>query len=85
MSVPLSHRIIGVLLFIHYFYTLLILHYDYGPIIGKYQGLWICSVSLLLTGAGMIIGRGGMVAVGLISVSTGHCIWTIDTLWMIYK
>jgi hypothetical protein len=59
--------------------------YDYGPTIGFYQGLWICSVSLLLAGIGMIFGYPSFVTTALIAVATGHFLWTIDSIYMFYK
>ncbi|GMI21200.1 hypothetical protein TrRE_jg4485 [Triparma retinervis] len=84
-SFTLFFRVVGFLFFVHYAYCEHLLIYDYGPVIGLYQGLWICSLSLLLAGAGMIIGYPPFVSTALVSVATGHFLWTLDTLYMLYK
>ncbi|GMI24660.1 hypothetical protein TrCOL_g10370 [Triparma columacea] len=78
-------RLVGILFFLHYLYCEHLLLYDYGPTIGLYQGLWICSLSLLLAGLGLILGYPKLVSTSLVAVATGHFLWTIDSIYMLYN
>ena len=78
-------RFVGILFFLHYIYCSHLLLYDYGPTIGLYQGLWICSLSLLLAGLGLILGYPKLVSTSLVAVATGHFLWTIDSIYMLYN
>ncbi|GMH91504.1 hypothetical protein TrST_g5329 [Triparma strigata] len=76
---------VGIFLLLYYAASEHVLLQEYGPQVGAYQGLWICSVSILLSGFGMLFNRPTACGAGLVAVSTGHFLWTIDTFFMVYN
>jgi hypothetical protein len=77
-------KFVAVFLVFHTAFAQLILWKEYGPQVGSYHGLWICSVSMLLSAVGMFVNSPACVGAALVAVSTGHFLWTLDSLYMLF-
>ena len=51
---------------------------------GSYEGLWVCSASMFLAAAGLLVDSPNCVGAALVAVSTGHILWSADSFFMVY-
>jgi len=58
---------------------------EYGPVIGILEAFWVCSFSMVLASFGCSAGRPNWVATAMISVSTGHTLWIVDSFTLLFN
>ena len=78
-------KLMSALFIFHIILMIVIEVNEFSLHIGLIHGLWICSLSLVLAAVGMSTCRPRLVACALVAVSTGHFLWTVDTVYMLFK
>ena len=58
---------------------------EYGPYISFLEAFWVCSFGMVLASLGCVLGRPSFVATAMISVSTGHTVWMLDSFTLLFN
>ena len=80
---PRSERMLIVLMMIMHFGTSLVHDWHSLGVVSLYGALWACALAKLIVAFGTFTLRPGYVAVALISISSSHMLWIVDSVLLL--